>query len=83
MTVLDMAKPRQKQVRSDPQLTAREQDVARLVASGLSNKAIAHRLGLQEGTVKVHLHNIYQKLGISSRVELILMTTASGNTMRI
>ena len=54
MTVLDMAKPRQKQVRSDPQLTTREQDVARLVASGLSNKAIAHRLGLQEGTVKVH-----------------------------
>ena len=74
-----MAKPRQKQVRSDPQLTTREQDVARLVASGLSNKAIAHRLGLQEGTVKVHLHNIYQKLGISSWVELILMTTASGN----
>ena len=74
-----MAKPRQKQVRSDPQLTTREQDVARLVASGLSNKAIAHRLGLQEGTVKVHLHNIYQKLGISSRVELILMTTPIGN----
>ena len=73
-----MAKPRQKQVRSDPQLTTREQDVARLVASGLSNKAIAHRLGLQEGTVKVHLHNIYQKLGISSRVELILMTTPIG-----
>lgn len=79
MTVLDMTKPRQKQVRSDPQLTTREQDVARLVASGLSNKAIAHRLGLQEGTVKVHLHNIYQKLGISSRVELILMTTPFGN----
>ena len=79
MTVIDMAKPRHKQVRSDPQLTTREQDVARLVASGLSNKAIAHRLGLQEGTVKVHLHNIYQKLGISSRVGLILMTTASGN----
>ena len=78
MTVLDMTKPRQKQVRSDPQLTTREQDVARLVASGLSNKAIAHRLGLQEGTVKVHLHNIYQKLGISSRVELILMTTPIG-----
>jgi len=79
MTVLDMTKPRQKQVRSDPQLTTREQDVARLVASGLSNKAIAHRLGLQEGTVKVHLHNIYQKLAISSRVELILMTTPFGN----
>ncbi len=79
MTALDMAKPQQNKVRSDPPLTTREQDVARLVASGLSNKAIALRLGLREGTVKVHLHNIYQKLGISSRVELILMTTPFGN----
>jgi two-component system, NarL family, nitrate/nitrite response regulator NarL len=79
MTALDMAKPQQNKVRSDPPLTTREQDVARLVASGLSNKAIALRLGLREGTVKVHLHNIYQKLGISSRVGLILMTTPFGN----
>ena len=72
MTLLDMAKPKQKEVHSNPPLTARERDAVRLVSQGLSNKAIAHRLGLREGTVKVHLHNIYQKLGISSRVELIL-----------
>ena len=63
----------------NPPLTAREQDVVRLVVSGLSNKSIAHRLKLREGTVKVHLHNIYQKLGISSRVKLILMVVSTGN----
>ena len=75
--MLDMAKPQQKQIRSDPPLTPREQQVVRSISSGLSNKSIAHRLGLQEGTVKVHLHNIYQKLGISSRVELILTAIAT------
>ena len=65
--------------RKNPPLTAREQDVVRLVVSGLSNKSIAHRLKLREGTVKVHLHNIYQKLGISSRVKLILMVVSTGN----
>jgi len=65
--------------RKNPPLTAREQDVDRLVVSGLSNKSIAHRLKLREGTVKVHLHNIYQKLGISSRVKLILMVVSTGN----
>lgn len=70
--MLDMAKPHQKQPPSDPPLTPREQDVVRLASRGLSNKSIANRLGLREGTVKVHLHNIYQKLGISNRMELIL-----------
>ena len=79
MTVLETAKPQQMQIRSDPALTPRAQDVVRLVASGLSNKTIAHRLGLKEGTVKVHLHNIYRKLGISSWVELILMAIAGRN----
>ena len=65
--------------RKNPPLTAREQDVVRLVVNGLSNKSIAHRLKLREGTVKVHLHNIYQKLGISSRVTLILMVVSTGN----
>jgi DNA-binding NarL/FixJ family response regulator len=65
--------------RKNPLLTAREQDVVRLVVSGLSNKSIAHRLKLREGTVKVHLHNIYRKLGISSRVKLILMVVSTGN----
>jgi two-component system, NarL family, nitrate/nitrite response regulator NarL len=48
-------------------LTAREREIAILVECGLRNKAIASELQLSEGTVKVHLHNIFQKLGIKSR----------------
>jgi two-component system nitrate/nitrite response regulator NarL len=44
-------------------LTSREQEIVRILASGgLSNKDVGRRLNLSEGTVKVHLHNIYQKL---------------------
>jgi len=53
-------------------LTAREQEIARLAARGLSNKAIAAELGSAEGTVKRHLHSIFQKLEVYSRTELIL-----------
>jgi DNA-binding NarL/FixJ family response regulator len=52
-------------------LTAREHRVAQLAAGGLSNKAIAFELGLIEGTVKVHMHSIFQKLGIRRRWSLI------------
>jgi two-component system nitrate/nitrite response regulator NarL len=51
-------------------LTKRRRQVASLVRRGLSNRAIADRLGLSEGTVKVHLHAIYEKLDIHSRTEL-------------
>ena len=54
------------------ELTRREAEVAGLVTQGLANKAVAWQLGLAEGTVKVHLHNIYQKLRVSGRVGLIL-----------
>ena len=52
-------------------LTAREREIALLVARGLRNKAIASALQCTEGTVKVHLHNIFQKLSIKSRWVLI------------
>ena len=51
-------------------LTRRERDIARLVADGLSNRAIAQRIGVSEGTVKVHLYNIYPKLRVSNRISL-------------
>jgi len=52
-------------------LTQRELEIIRAVASGLRNKEIAQKLHVTEGTVKVHLHNIYDKLKVQSRVELV------------
>jgi DNA-binding NarL/FixJ family response regulator len=51
-------------------LTPREVEVVKMVATGMRNKQIAERLNITEGTVKIHLHSIYQKLGVSGRVEL-------------
>src|SRR5215469_9954911 len=59
-------------------LTSREQEVATLVAKGLSNKEIARHLSLREGTVKIHLHNIYGKLAVKNRTILALRVTESG-----
>ncbi len=53
-------------------LTPRELEIVRLVAEGLRNKEIAERLSITEGTVKVHLHKAYDKLGVDSRIELVL-----------
>jgi two-component system nitrate/nitrite response regulator NarL len=53
-------------------LAARETEVAKLVGVGLPNKEIALRLGITEHTVSNYLFHIYNKLGISSRVELVL-----------
>jgi len=53
-------------------LSKREQDVVRCVAEGLSNREIASCLGLTEHTVKNYLFRIFDKLGVSSRVEVVL-----------
>jgi DNA-binding NarL/FixJ family response regulator len=53
-------------------LTPREQDVIRSVAGGLTNRQIATRLEISEHTVKNYLLHIFEKLGVSSRVELLL-----------
>jgi two-component system nitrate/nitrite response regulator NarL len=59
-----------------PGLSAREQQITHLACDGLSNKAIADRLGLSEGTVKIHLHHIYRKLGIGGRNALVALALA-------
>jgi two-component system nitrate/nitrite response regulator NarL len=51
-------------------LTAREGQVAELIASGATNKEIAGRLGIQERTVKAHLSAMFHKLGVSNRHQL-------------
>ena len=59
-------------------LTPREIDILKMVAQGLRNKAIAERLTISEGTVKVHLHNIYEKFGVDGRLELLLCAQQKG-----
>lgn len=51
-------------------LSGREREIVRLAVSGLRNRAIADRLSISEGTVKVHMHNIYEKLDVNGRIEL-------------
>jgi DNA-binding CsgD family transcriptional regulator len=51
-------------------LTIRENAVARLVARGLTNREVARKLGLADGTVKIHVHHILQKLGERKRSAL-------------
>ena len=51
-------------------LTPREIDIVRMVASGLGNREIGEKLFISEGTVKTHLHSVYEKLGIKGRVQL-------------
>ncbi|ALI03625.1 two-component system response regulator NarL [Pseudomonas sp. FW306-02-F02-AA] len=51
------------------ELTERERQVLKIIASGFSNKVIGHKLGITEGTVKVHVKNLLHKLGLRSRVE--------------
>lgn len=63
-----------------PPLTPRETDVVRQLARGRRNKEIARDLGITEGTVKMHLHNLYEKLGVSSRTELAVLARDRGLT---
>lgn len=60
-------------------LTPREEQVVALVAEGLSNRDVAGELNLSEHTVKKYLFRIFEKLGISSRVELVLYVVNNGD----
>jgi len=57
------------------ELTCRETEVLLLVGTGMSNKEIARQLGLSDGTVKLHVHSIFQKTGARSRGDLIAVMT--------
>jgi two-component system, NarL family, nitrate/nitrite response regulator NarL len=56
----------------DP-LTVRERQIILVLSEGMTNKEIGQRLRLTEGTVKVHLHRIYRKLGIANRTTLAVL----------
>jgi DNA-binding NarL/FixJ family response regulator len=52
-------------------LTRRESEIVLLVGSGISNKEIAEQLGLSVGTIKIHMHSIFQKTGARRRYDVI------------
>jgi DNA-binding CsgD family transcriptional regulator len=64
--------------RDHMQLTRREREVMALVALGLSNKEIAGRLGITEGTVKSHLHRIFSFCGVRNRTTLAAIAIGAG-----
>jgi DNA-binding NarL/FixJ family response regulator len=59
-------------------LSPRQQEVAQLLLKGSSNKVIARRLGLSEGTVKAHVSAIFQIIGARNRVEAVIIAAQSG-----
>jgi DNA-binding NarL/FixJ family response regulator len=61
-----------------PQLTPREQDVLRLIAEGADNVAIGLELSISRHTVKQHVTNIFQKLGVRTRVEAAVYAVRAG-----
>jgi DNA-binding NarL/FixJ family response regulator len=63
-------------------LTPREEQVVALVAEGLSNRGVARELNLSEHTVKKYLFHIFDKVGISSRVELVLYAVNHGDPLQ-
>jgi DNA-binding CsgD family transcriptional regulator len=61
-----------------PPLTEREREILRLVASGLQNKEIADKLGLSTATVRNHIHNLLEKLGVHSKLEAVSLAFRQG-----
>ncbi len=72
--ILDRAAPAAaapRQPTSAPPLTAREREILQGMASGLQNKEVAQRLGISPATVRNHVHNILEKLGVHSKLEAV------------
>lgn len=69
------AMPREKALQT---FTKREYDVLRLVAKGYSNKAVARELGITLSTVKTHLRNVFRKLDVEDRAQVIVKAIKEG-----
>ncbi len=74
----DALRPPARPLGSHETLTPRELEVVELLASGLSNKEIAERLGISFHTVKFHVNTILGKLGASSRAEVVALAARAG-----
>jgi len=75
--------PREQKCFTPNLLTKRERQVMDLVSEGLSNKAVGRRLNLSEGTIKIHLHHIYQKVGIKNRTTLAVSAVSGRNALQV
>jgi DNA-binding NarL/FixJ family response regulator len=73
-----MSSGNQGKVRERSPLSAREREIVGLVAQGYKNKEMAEKMFISEQTVKNHLHNIFDKLGVSDRLELALYAIHKG-----
>jgi len=60
------------------QLTPRETEIARLAVLGIPTREIADRLAVKQGTVKIHLHSIYEKLNVGGRLGLVIFARRHG-----
>jgi two-component system nitrate/nitrite response regulator NarP len=70
--IVERTRRAQERADSAPPLTRRERELIELVRQGLRNRDIAAELGVTEGTVKVYLHSIFDKLHVENRTELAL-----------
>jgi DNA-binding NarL/FixJ family response regulator len=61
-------------------LSKREADVVGCLAEGLTNREIGERLDLSQHTIKNHMFRIFDKLGVSNRIELMFMTLSPGHS---
>jgi two-component system nitrate/nitrite response regulator NarL len=68
-----LKKPYDPATKNPRSLTVRERQIIEVLSDGATNKEIGRQLNLAEGTVKVHLHRIYRKLGIANRTALAIL----------
>jgi DNA-binding NarL/FixJ family response regulator len=74
--------PRMSEAQTTQPLSNREEQIAHLVATGLSNREVAKQLGLSQHTVKNYLFRLFEKLSISTRTELVLYVLSRGKDLK-
>jgi len=74
--VAELHARRDRELRGEPNLTPRQWEVLRQVATGASNTQIARALGLSEATVRKHLENVFLRLNVQSRTEAVARVLA-------